>query len=49
MIVVPDRRLIAGQMPHRRGQTTFELIVIVRVQQIVFAVVLVVNNRLDVA
>ena len=49
MVVVPDRRLIAGQMPDRRRQPALELVVIVAVEDVVFAVVLIVDHRLDLA
>ena len=49
MIVVPDRGLIAGQVADGGGQPAFELVVVVGIEQIVFAVVLVVDDCLHVA
>ena len=46
-VVVIDRWLAAGQFPHRRGHAAFELVIVVAVEQIVLAVILVVQNRLD--
>src|SRR6267378_281206 len=43
---MPDRRLPAGKMSDGNGETAFELVVIVAVKDVVFAVVLVVDDRL---
>ena len=47
MVVVIDDRRRAPQMPHRRRKPAFELVVIVAVEQVVLAIVLVVQHRLD--
>src|SRR5258708_3416426 len=43
---MPDRRLPAGKMADGDGETAFELVVIVAVQDVVLTVVLVVDDRL---
>ncbi len=43
---MPDRRLPAGKMSDGDGETAFELVVIVAVEDVVLAVVLVVDDRL---
>ena len=45
MIVVPDRRPRARQMLDRRREPTLELVVVVAVEQVVLAIVLVVDDR----
>ncbi len=46
MVVVIDRRLLAREMPHGRRQAAFELIIVIRIQQIMFPVVLVLHHPL---
>ena len=49
VIVVIGRRLASRQRLRRRDQSALELVVVVRIEQIVLAIVLVVHHRLDVA
>src|SRR5882762_2231146 len=42
---MPNRRLPAGKMSNGDGETAFELIVIIAVEDVVLAVVLVVHNQ----
>ena len=47
MVVVEDLRLAAGQMAHGGGEAALELVVVVAVEQVVLAIVLVVQDQLD--
>ena len=47
MVVVEDLGLAARQMPHGGGQAALELVVVVAVEQVVLAIVLVVQHQLD--
>src|SRR5258708_31192460 len=44
MVVVVDRRVAPRKAANRGGETAFELVIIVAVEQIVFAIVLVVDD-----
>src|SRR3954465_9081580 len=46
VIVVVDRRRASREVPHRQRQPALELVVIIAVEQIVLAIVLVVQHRL---
>ena len=47
MVVVEDLRLAAGQVAHGGGEAALELVVVVAVEQVVLAIVLVVQDQLD--
>ncbi len=47
MVVVIDRGHVAARLLHGGGQTAFELVVVVGIEQVVLAVVLVVQHGLD--
>ena len=46
MVVVPDRRRAARKPPHDQRQPALELVIVVAVEQIVLAIVLVVQHRI---
>ena len=47
MVIVVDLGLVARQMTHRRGDAALELVIVIAVQDVVLAVVLVVEDQLD--
>jgi hypothetical protein len=49
MVVVIGRRLLAQSGFGGQGQAAFELVIIVRVEEVVLAIVLVVDHRIDLA
>ena len=49
VVIVIDRRRRPGQVLDRRGEAAFELIVVAAVEQVMLAVVLVLDDRVDLA